>query len=90
MSRRGNTLEDIGQKAIEVSLASTTWRRLRSAACEKPEPASRQPYRCPEQSGFAGKWCEPCRQRREAYKNYQRAKNTLLVAIRSYRRRTGT
>lgn len=82
MSRRGNTLEDIGQKAIEASLASTTWRKLRSIHCETSG-------RCAAILPRRG-WCEPCRQRREAYENYRRAKNTLLVAIRSYRRRTET
>lgn len=87
MSRRGNTLEDIGRKAVEASVATSTWRRLRGVPCEIPEPASRKPYRCPELR-MVGQWCKPCWQRREAYEEHRRAKNSLLVAIRSYIRRT--
>jgi len=76
MSRRGNTLEDIGRKAVEASVATTTWRRLRGSACE----------RMPGRVDCAG--CSACLSRTEAYADHRRAKNSLLVAIRSYIRRT--
>lgn len=82
---RGNTLEDIGRKAVEASEASSLWRIRRGLKCQR-QPGSR--IDCPLAYRARRYWCQACLERVHAKENRIRAKNSLLVAIRSYIRRT--
>lgn len=84
---RANTLEDIGRKAVEASVATTTRRRLRGVRCQR-QPGLVGRIDCLLAFRFRAHWCPACLERIEAYEAHRRAKNSLLVAIRSYIRRT--